>query len=129
MDINTQDLKATAQQYKALKEQEKMLKERQEDLKKILVQALKDQGEFDSSGHLILNLDGVEVKHQRRESESFDEELAIPLLEARGIKEECIVMVPTLNQDAVRAAYYKDKLSEADLDVMFPKKITYALIV
>jgi len=129
MTADLSQLADTAKQFKALKEQEKMLKERQEQLKKVLVQALKDNGEPDASGHLILDLGDIEIKHQRRESEAFDEEVALPLLEARGIKDKCIVMVPTLDQDAVRASYYRGDLSEADLDSMFPKKVTYALIV
>ncbi len=38
-------------------------------------------------------------------------------------------MIPTLDESAIMAAFYEGKLSEADIDSMFPEKITYAFLV
>lgn len=134
MTADISQLTETAKQYKQLKEQEKLLKERQDQLKKILVDALKTDGQPDASGHIILELDGIEIKHQRRESESLDEDIAWAILDAKGIREECTQIIKVPDQDKIRAAFYKDsndptRITEEELDKMFPKKVTYALIV
>jgi hypothetical protein len=38
-------------------------------------------------------------------------------------------MVPTLDEAEIMASFYRDELTEADIDAMFPEKVIYAFIV
>ena len=45
------------------------------------------------------------------------------------VKEDCIIMIPTVSEDAIMAAFYKGQLSEEDIDSMFPAKVSYAFVL
>jgi hypothetical protein len=38
-------------------------------------------------------------------------------------------MVPTLDEAEIMASFYRNELTEADIDAMFPEKVIYAFIV
>ena len=56
-------------------------------------------------------------------------DVADTLLVERGIKDDCIIMIPTVSEDAIMAAFYKGQLSEEDIDSMFPAKVSYAFVL
>jgi transcription elongation factor len=119
-----------AKQYIDLKDQIKFLTDRQSEIKKRLNEAVQEFGEVDGRGHITLELDeNITVTNQRRVSKSLNMETADKLLEERGIKDDCIVMVPTVSEDAIMAAFYKGQLSEEDIDAMFPAKVSYAFLL
>jgi transcription elongation factor len=119
-----------AKQYIDLKDQIKFLTDRQSEIKKRLNEAVQELGEVDGRGHITLELDeNITVTNQRRVSKSLNMETADKLLEERGIKDDCIVMVPTVSEDAIMAAFYKGQLSEEDIDAMFPAKVSYAFLL
>lgn len=119
-----------AKQFLALKEQIKFLTDRQTEIKKRLQDALTENGETDGRGHVTLELDeDIKITNQRRESRTLNENLAETLLKEKGIYDECIKMVPTLQQDAIMAQVYKGTLTEAEIDELFPAKVTYAFIL
>lgn len=127
---NTEQLTNEAKQYLALKEQIKLLTDRQSVIKKRLQEAVTELGEVDGRGHITLELDeDIKITNQRRVSKTLNMEVAEQLLEERGIKDDCIIMVPTVSEDAIMAAYYKEQLSEADIDSMFPAKVSYAFVL
>ena len=127
---NKESLTNEAKQYLALKEQIKFLSDRQTEIKKRLNEAVQELGETDGRGHITLELDeDIKVTNQRRVSKTLNMETADKLLEERGIKEDCIVMVPTVSEDAIMAAFYKGQLSEEDIDAMFPAKVSYAFVL
>jgi hypothetical protein len=51
------------------------------------------------------------------------------ILTSKGIKDRCIKLVPTINEDEIMAAYYEGLITEQEVDEMFPAKITYALLL
>jgi hypothetical protein len=119
-----------AKQYIALKEQIKFLTERQSEIKKRLNEAVQEAGEVDGRGHITLELDeDIKVTNQRRESRSLNEDFAISLLKERGIYQECIKTVEVLQEDAIMAAVYKGQVTEAEVDEMFPTKVSYAFLL
>jgi hypothetical protein len=119
-----------AKQYIALKEQIKFLTERQTEIKKRLNEAVQEAGEVDGRGHITLELDeDIKVTNQRRESRSLNEDFAVSLLKERGIYNECIKTVEVLQEDAIMAAVYKGQITEAEVDDMFPTKVTYAFLL
>lgn len=70
----------------------------------------------------------VSLKRERRVSQSLDMDAAIVILTQKGLAERCIKPVPTIAEDEVMAALYEGKLTEEDVDTMFPKKVTWAFI-
>lgn len=132
MDIN--DIKKTVRQYLSLKGELELLSKRQLELKSRLTSALEANGETDAKGHIHLNVEDeisgeVKLTKQRKVTKNLDMDVAEALLEARGIKDKCIKMVPTLDESAIMASFYEGTLTEADIDAMFPEKITYAFLV
>jgi hypothetical protein len=127
---NTQNLTNEAKQYIALKDQIKFLSDRQSEIKKRLNEAVQELGEVDGRGHITLELDeDIKITNQRRVSKTLNMDVANQLLEERGIKEDCIIMIPTVSEDAIMAAFYKGQLSEEDIDSMFPAKVSYAFVL
>lgn len=133
MDIES--IKADVRQYIGLKDQLDLISTRQSEIKKRLLSAIDEAGEFDDRGHKILKLDSDDVTQvnalvkQRRVSKTLDMNVAEELLAKRGIKDTCVKMVPTLDESAIMAAFYEGHLSEADIDAMFPEKVTYAFTI
>jgi len=129
-----EDLKATLRQYLSLKGEVELLTNRVNTLKSRLTEQVEANGNVDDRGHITLAVTDevkgdVNLTKQRRVSKNLDITVAEQLLEERGIKDDCIKMIPTLDDAAIMAAFYEGKLSEADIDAMFPEKITWAFIV
>ena len=57
MSINKEDLTRNVQQYVSLKDEINLLTNRQKDIKTRLVDLLKEYGEVDSKGHIVLEVD------------------------------------------------------------------------
>lgn len=132
--VDPEQVKENIRQYIALKEQIDMLVKRQSEIKTRLITTVDEFGEVDGKGHIVFDIDEPEtgtsrLMKQRKVSKPLDEEAAYALLEEKGIKDQCVVMVPQLDQDEIMASLYKGILTEADIDVMFPPKISYAFIV
>lgn len=98
-----------------------------------LLEALVENGEEDENGHVYLDLPEqvgkwVGLQRQRRVTDTVDEELALSILEEKGLTDRCVQMVPSIDQDAIYACLYEELLDEDDIYRMFPPKITYALV-
>lgn len=65
---------------------------------------------------------GMELR--RSVSTKFDEETAEKVLRRKNIYDECTV--PVLDQDKIYAAYQEDKITERELDSMFPTSESFA---
>jgi len=117
----------------SLKSRIESLTKEQSVLKEELNQYVIDNGQEDDRGHISVFLpeevDGyTSMKRQRRVSQGLDMDAAILILTKKGLAERCIRSVPTVAEDEVMAALYEGKLTEQDIDTMFPKKITWAFI-
>lgn len=122
------------QQYVALKDQIALLTARQTEIKKRLQKAVVEHGEVDGRGHQVLEVNDpvsgvVNITNQRRVSKSLDMDVAEQILTEHEIIEECLEFVPTLNEEAIMAAFYKGTLTEDEIDRMFPAKVSYAFII
>jgi len=132
MDLT--QIKDLVRQAASLKDQSDLLNKRHSEIKGRLTEAIDELGETDGRGHITLEVDdtvsGIKsISKQRRVSQSIDIEVAEALLAAKGLTEDCVKQVPVLDEDAIMSAYYQNKLSEEDIDKMFPKKISYAFIM
>lgn len=129
-----EDLRTSLRQYLSLKGEVELLTNRINTIKARLTEHVEQSGETTEKGHLTLTVDDpikgeVTLTKQRKVSKTLDINLAEALLEERGVKEQCIKMVPTIDEAAIMAAYYQGKLSEEDIDKMFPERVSYAFIV
>ncbi len=121
------------QQFVAIKRQLDDLTKEQTQIKAYLSDLVDREGEPDDKGHLWYPLeeevDGYRsLQRQRKVSQSLDADAATRILNERGLADRCYSMQPVLNEDEVMACLYEGKLSEEDIDTMFPKKIIWAFI-
>lgn len=134
MSLDRKQLQNNVQQFVALKEEITLLTNRKKELQERLVATLKEFGEVDGRGHIVLDVNdpvtGTEkITHQRKVSNSLDMDVADKILSEKNLKDKCIVMVPTLDESQIMASFYRGELTEADIDAMFPPKVSYAFIV
>jgi hypothetical protein len=131
--MSLDDIKKNVRQFLALKNEIGVLSTRQTELKSRLLNAL-DSVEPDDKGHRTMQIiddhvGEVRLVKQRRVSKTLDMDLAETILTNKGIKDQCIKMVPTLDEGAIMAAFYEGYLTEEDIDTMFPSKETFAFLV
>lgn len=135
-DEPTEDLgpvRREVQQYVSLKEEASAIDDRINTIKKRLITYAEEQGTPNEKGSLVFPInDDVtgtkSVVRQRRVSKVFNESLANSILD-KGVFDECTKTITVLDEDAVMGAYYAGKLTDEDIDTMFPEKITWALVL
>lgn len=127
MDINS--VKQNLKQYLALKSEIDLLTDRTTDLKKRLTADVEELGKTDDRGHIVLEIDNSRLIKQRKVSKPLDMDVAEKLLKEKGLYDKCVKLVPVLQENEILACVYTDELSEADIDTMFPSKVSYAFIV
>jgi hypothetical protein len=127
--MESNELTSTVKQYLALKQELKLMSERESELKKRLLEAVESAGEVNGSGHFILEVDGVTLTKQRKASNPLDSEVAERIITEKGLKATCMPDKPTLDSEAIMAALYKKELTEEDIALMFPLKVSYAFLV
>ena len=117
-----------------LKDKIDQLNSLQSEVRSSLKDGVKELGEEDSRGHIVVEVDdeatGIrKVMHQRKVSKSLDIEVAEKILKEKNIHERCVTMVPVLNEDEIMAAFYEGLITEEDIDAMFPAKVSWALVM
>lgn len=117
-----------------LKDKIDQLNSLQSEVRSTLKDGVKELGEEDSRGHIVVEVDddttGIrKVMHQRKVSKSLDIEVAESILKEKNIHERCVTMIPILNEDEIMAAFYEGLITEEDIDAMFPAKVSWALVM
>jgi hypothetical protein len=131
---NLDTLRQEVQQYVSLKEDVSFIEERVATLRKRILATVEELGEPNEKGSLVLPINDAKtntgnVVKQRRVSKVFDEDKADNLLKEKGLFESVTKTITVLDQDAVMAAYYDGKLTDEDIESMFPEKVSWALIL
>ena len=131
--MENKELKDNIRQYLALKDQLDLITKRQIEIKQRLIEVV-DAVEADDRGHRVLSVEDetvgeVTLTRQRRVSKSLNMDVAEEILTKKGIKDTCIKMVPVIDEGAIMAAFYENYLTEEDIDLMFPSKISYAFLL
>lgn len=121
-----------AGEYLELKKQIDALTARQKEIKPLLMDAL-EEAQADTDGHSLVEFsDPIAgyrgLQRQRRVSLTVDESAAVDIFTALGILERCMPPRPTLDEDEVMGCLYEGLLNEDDIEKVFPKKVTYALV-
>jgi len=121
-------------QYTTLKDEITTLETRVSTLRKRILETVEQLGEENDKGSIVLAVDDqlsgtANVVKQRRVSKAFDEEKADVILKSKNLFDSCTKTTVVLDPDAVMAAYWDGKLTDADIDAMFPEKVSWALIL
>jgi hypothetical protein len=129
---NPDDLQSQVQEYVKLKESISFMETRQKELREKIFGKLDSEGSEDTAGSLSIYLDTPigdyqRVQKTRRAKRALNEETADRIIEATGIGEEVYEMKRVINEGALMAAYYEEKITEEQLDEMFPTKVIWAL--
>jgi hypothetical protein len=130
--LNPDSFEAKLREYIKLKSTETILKARAEELRVAMFEKLDLEGEEDSNGNLLIDFEEpiegvVRLEKQRRSSRKVDETVAEAIIFKHGLTGELYETKLVLNEDALMAAFYEGKISEEELDEMFPVTTTWAL--
>jgi uncharacterized protein YebE (UPF0316 family) len=123
-----------AREYSFLKQQIDFLEKQQKEVRERLFTTLDEMGEIDDKGNVIVELPeevngfGAVVK-QRRVSRKIDELAADEIITEKGMEEQLYKTIRVVDEDALMAALYNDELTEAEIDLMYPQKIVWALVM
>jgi putative component of toxin-antitoxin plasmid stabilization module len=131
--MNLNEFKDFVRQNFTLKDRIDELTAIQSEVKKSIREGVLELGEENERGHIVVEINddvtGIRsVMNQRKVSKVLDIEIAEELLKEKGLHERCIQMIPVLNEDEIMSAYYDELLTEADIDKMFPSKVSWALV-
>jgi hypothetical protein len=126
------DFDTQVREYARLKATMDMLESRQKELREKLFSALDEQGFEDDKGNVVIELPNeiegvVRLEKQRRVSRKVDELAAEEIIAEKNLEEDLYTTVRIVNQDAIMAALYEGKLSEDEVDRMYPPTVTWAL--
>jgi hypothetical protein len=126
-DFNTQ-----VREYVRLKESIAHMDARSKELRDVIFNAIDNDGQEESSGSISLYLDSevdgvIRLEKQRRATRKINELVADEIIEQEGLQDELYEMKRVINEDALMAALYEGKITEEQLDAMFPATVTWAL--
>ena len=120
-------------EYVHLRAQEKDIKPRKEILRNELMKVIENVGEYDADGNQFMELPvGLEagiIMRQRRTKRAVNFEAAQRILAAKGMEDEAFILVPQLDEDYVMRQVFEGKISDAELEEIFPTEETFALVV
>lgn len=125
-------LEAKIREYMKLKESIDFMTERTRILREQLFEALDTEGFEDDRGNILIELDTpiegvIRLEKQRRTKRKLDETQAEVIIKERQLEDEVYKTVRVLDEDALMAQLYQDKITEEELDTMFPIEVTWAL--
>jgi len=126
------DLESQVREYIKLKSTMEVLETRQKELREKLFEKIDENGFEDDKGNVILELEAtieevVRLEKQRRVTRKIDETKADEIIAEKQLEDSVYEMKRVINEDALMAAHYEGKISEDEIDEMFPAKIVWAL--
>lgn len=129
---NPDDTQSQIREYIKLAQAIDSLEERKKDLRTKLFELLDAEGEEDEKGNVLYQFDSpiegvTRLEKQRRATRKLDDEKAEEIIESAGISDDVYKMVRVIDEDALMAAYYEGKVTEDQIDEMFPTTIVWAL--
>ena len=120
-------------EYLKLKSSIEFMETRQRELREKLFGAIENLGFEDDKGNIQLELDQeiggiVRLEKQRRVSRKIDEGVAATMIADLGLEDELYKTIRVVDEDALMAAVYQGKITDDQLDEMYPPKIVWALM-
>lgn len=129
---NPDDINAQIREFVLLKASLAHMETRSKELRDKIFEHLDNNGEVESTGSINLYLDeeidGItRIEKQRRTTRKIDELKADDIIAEAGIGDEVYEMKRVINEDALMNAMWEGRITEAQLDEMFPATVTWAL--
>jgi DNA mismatch repair ATPase MutS len=129
---NPDDLSTQVREYVRLKASIAAMEARSKEIHAKLMAELDQDGEEDDKGNIQLDLESeiegvVRLEKQRRTKRTLDELKAEEIIAAAGIEDDVYETKRVINEDYLMAAFYNEKVTEEQLDEMFPVVVTWAL--
>ena len=128
------DFETQARQYIFVKKQVDFFESELKKLKEQIFEYVDTSGEVDGSGNLFVELpseiEGVKtIQKQRRVSRKINPEMADNVIMSKGLESELYKTIQIIDEDALMAALYEGKLTEEEIELMYPEKVVWALIL
>lgn len=104
------------------------LKKQRDDM----IAYVEKRGIVDDKGNAWIEAEGLgRVKRERRVSNVFDVDAAMEYLTSHGgdLYDQCVEMVPVVNEDALLAAIYEETIPDDVASTWYTEKETFALKV
>ncbi len=129
---NPDDSDSQIREYIKLSQAIDSLEERKKELRTKLFDLLDAEGEEDGKGNVLYQFDSpiegvTRLEKQRRATRKLDETVAEEIITAQSLEDEVYKMVRVIDEDALMAAYYEGKITEEQIDQMFPTTVVWAL--
>lgn len=126
------DFNSQVREYLMVKQSIDVMEKRQKELRDKLFEIIETDGEEDDKGNIVLPLpaeiDGVvRIEKQRRVTRALNEDAAEAVITEKNLEEELYKTIRVVDEDAVMAAHYEGKLTEEEIEQMFPAKVVWAL--
>jgi hypothetical protein len=126
------DLGAQVREYLMVKQSLDLMEKRSGELRQSLFEKIEADGEEDEKGNIFVELDAeidgvVRLEKQRRVTRKLDELAAETIIEEKSLSDELYKTIRVVDEDAVMAAHYEGKLTEEEIETMFPAKVVWAL--
>jgi hypothetical protein len=133
-------------QYVVLGQRVSTYAERQSEIKQRLMELLAERGEEAENGHRVIDLpeeinEVTRLVRQRRVSQVLDVDYAetelskLPAvdeegneIEGRTMWDQCIEMVPRVDEDAILAFSYRELIPEEIVEQLYDEKETFAFV-
>ena len=130
--LDPESFEAQVREYVRIKASIKALDTRSKELHSKLAEKIELEGYEDNEGNHVLDLpfvaDGVvRLENQRRVSRKIDEDVATSIIDELGLGLDIYETKVVINEDALMAAFYNKQITEEQLDIMFPAKVSWAL--
>lgn len=125
-------LEAQVREYAKVKATLDLMETRQKELREKLFVHLDEDGYEDDKGNVLIELDSaidgvVAIEKQRRTTRKLDEAVAEEII-ARNSLEDVYKTIRVIDEDALMATLYEGRITEEELDQMFPVKVVWALM-
>jgi hypothetical protein len=126
-------LDAQVREYAKLKASMSFMETRQKELREVLFSKIEQEGYEDEKGNVVLDLpQSIEgiccIQKTARVTPYLDETVAERIIEEKGIGDDVYKMVRVIDEGALMSQLYEGKLTEDEIDEMFPKKTVWALM-
>lgn len=130
--MDPDSLEAQVREYTKVKSTLDLMETRQKELREKLFQHLDEDGYEDDKGNILIELDseidGVRaIEKQRRTTRKLDEAVAEEII-ARNNLDDVYKTIRVIDEDALMATLYEGRITEEELDQMFPVKVVWALM-
>jgi hypothetical protein len=129
---NPDSFESQVREYVKIKGSMEIFEARAKELREKLFGVLDSEGLEDEKGNIQYDLESavdgvVRLEKQRRSTRKLNEFRAEEIIDELGLGDDVYEMKRVINEDALMAAYYQDKITEDQLDEMFPVTVTWAL--